>query len=291
MEKNVIICITEGPHDAAFLYKIIKSNDFKSYKKTLKDLPSVISNLLSNPRSIANKKIEDLKVDMANRRLYPFNILTDGSNLILLYPLLGKDNILIRKKLINTIDDLIILNDPFAADFTSDIEYTVLYFWDADKDSIKIRINKINEELKSFYDNKVDGNLQNYSFLKINNINFGAYIFTEPQKEFGNLENILIPLMRNNNEDIFGEAEKFLSIHENTTLFKGKLEYDENSNIKKVNKTKFDFYKSLIGTVGQLQKSGMNNTVCITQTDYLNKEKILKNKTCIEIMNFIKNSF
>ena len=93
--------------------------------------------------------------------------------------------------------------------------------------------------------------------------------------------------MKENNDDIFEKAENFLSIHEETTLFKGKVLYD-GGKIKKVNTVKFDYNKSLIGTVGQLQKSGMNNTVCITQTDYLNDTKILKDQTCINIMNFIR---
>ena len=73
-------------------------------------------------------------------------------------------------------------------------------------------------------------------------------------------------------------------------MFKGKIKYYDNGKIKKVNDVKYDHNKSLIGTVGQLQKSGMNNTVCITQTDYLNKNKILKDDSCNLIMDFIRKT-
>ena len=70
--------------------------------------------------------------------------------------------------------------------------------------------------------------------------------------------------MRQDNDDIFEEAEKFLGIHSSCNLFKEKLTYDESWTVlKKVNKVKYSHKKSLVGTVGQLQKSGMTNTVCI----------------------------
>jgi len=93
MEKNIIICITEGVHDSAFLSKIIKSNGYNNYTRKLNELPKVIFQLLSNPKLIADKGIDELRVDMANRRLYPHYVLTDNNNLILLYPLLGVDNV------------------------------------------------------------------------------------------------------------------------------------------------------------------------------------------------------
>ena len=58
--------------------------------------------------------------------------------------------------------------------------------------------------------------------------------------------------------------------------------------LKKVNKQKYTHRKSLIGTVGQLQKSGKSNTVCISDADFLNNDKVLANDTCKEIVELIK---
>ena len=103
------------------------------------------------------------------------------------------------------------------------------------------------------------------------------------------LEDVLIPLMKEGNNDIFEAAETFLTTSTTSSLFKDKLKYDDKKVIiKKVNNQKYSHLKSLIGTIGQLQKSGKSNTVCISDSDYLNDTKILKNVTCIEIVSLIK---
>ena len=47
----------------------------------------------------------------------------------------------------------------------------------------------------------------------------------------------------------------------------------------------FDKDKSIINIAGQLQKSGKANTVIITDTDYITKDKIKNDEICNEIIN------
>ncbi len=54
----------------------------------------------------------------------------------------------------------------------------------------------------------------------------------------------------------------------------------------RVKRNNFNIEKALIGTAGQLQKSGASNVVCIGQTDYLTKEKISADEQCIKIVSF-----
>ncbi len=76
----------------------------------------------------------------------------------------------------------------------------------------------------------------------------------------------------------------------NEAIFKGAKQYLDTHFDKSRLKDKFYEEKSIIGIAGQLQKSGSSNVVCISQTDYLNDDKIRSNKKCVEIIAFF-NSF
>ncbi len=102
------------------------------------------------------------------------------------------------------------------------------------------------------------------------------------------LEDVMLPLMKQDNDDIFDAAETFLKIINTCALFKDKLKSDKDGHLKKVNNIKYTHSKSLIGTIGQLQKSGKSNTVCISDADYLTDKKILNNDTCKEIVELLK---
>lgn len=292
MANNIITCLLEGPHDAAFLYKILKSHDFKDYKGQIKELPQPIYGLLSNPKYFSNVKIEEMTVEFANKRIYPCDILVDdkSTNYILLYPLLGTSNTHLREKIINTFDDVIITGDEFAADFSNDNTFSIAYFLDADQVGVAKTVESVNKEISTFFPKiKFNGFKKNKEVTKIGDLEIGLYIITEYQKETGKLEDVLIPIMRENNEDIFEHAEAFLSIHDQTKLFKDKLKRKDDGTIYKVNDIKYDHKKSLVGTIGQLQKSGMTNTVCIKQADYLTNEKIKLDHSCNDILSFVKS--
>jgi hypothetical protein len=168
---------------------------------------------------------------------------------------------------------------------------SVLYFLDADEKGIDVRLIEINNELtKAFTGVAFDKLTKNASLEMIDDILVGAYIFAEAGKQTGKLEDILIPMMSAGNEDIFDLAKAFLSIHESTNLFKGNVKYNEDKSIKKIFDDKYYLEKSLIGTVGQLQKSGKSNTVCISDANYLNDDKLKGSEVCNEILSFVKNA-
>jgi hypothetical protein len=184
--------------------------------------------------------------------------------------------------------------DPEAIQVLKDTEISVLFFFDADDKGIDKRIEQIKKELKlSFPESEAENidKLVNKEIVLIEDVSVGGFIFSEDEKDTGLLEDILIPLMKQGNEDIFEKAEEFLAIHEQTILFKDKIIYDEDKTIKKkINGQKYSYKKSLVGTVGQLQVSGRSNTVCISDADYLNDAKIKSNATCIDIFNFIQKA-
>jgi hypothetical protein len=213
-----------------------------------------------------------------------------GDNIVSIYRVGSDSKDKIRIDFIKAVNALNI-DDPDAIQVIKDTQISILFFFDADDKGVDKRIEQIKKELKISFSVSEAENidmLENKKILSIEDINVGGFIFVESGKNTGLLEDILIPLMKQENDDIFNAAETFLDIHEKTSLFKGKVKYDETGTIKKkINGEKYAHKKSLVGTVGQLQMSGKSNTVCISDADYLNDEKIKANSTCIDIYTFI----
>lgn len=287
MAQNIIFVLTEGDHDSAFIYRILKSNSFTTYKKIIREFPPPLDKFLMS--DILNVTISEVKIQEAKTRFLPNYVLESGNNIIMLYSLGGESKDVNRISLIKTVNAFNV-GDEDAIQALKDTKISFLYFFDADNAGVKQRIEQIKDELSvAFTPEKIPTEFISSTIYLIDDIYVGAYIFTEEDKDTGLLEDILIPLMKENNDDIFKEADAFLNIHERTVLFKGKVISDPITGIiKKVNNQKFSYKKSLVGTVGQLQKSGKSNTVCISDSDYLDDAKIKTNTTCVEIHKFIQ---
>ena len=69
MKYKVILALLEGPHDVAFVYRILKEIGFKSTKKIIKDLPSPLNLYLSNPRQFqsATDKLHFILIPIPTR--------------------------------------------------------------------------------------------------------------------------------------------------------------------------------------------------------------------------------
>jgi len=181
--------------------------------------------------------------------------------------------------------------NPQQIQVSKDTTVSVLYFLDADDKGIDVRLTEINNELTAaFVGVEFVKFTANASLKIVDDILIGAYIFVKKGEQTGKLEDILLPMMEAGNEDIFKAANSFLSIHESTNLYKDKVELNEDKTIKKVFGNKYHPKKSLIGTIGQLHKSGKSNTVCISDANYLNVEKLKASVVCNEIVEFIRKA-
>jgi len=212
-------------------------------------------------------------------------------NFVSIYSVGGDSKSDVRIDFIKKINDFN-TPDPEAIQVLKDTEISVLFFFDADNKGVENRIQQIREELTNSFSEKekeIIKKIENKRIALVEDIGIGGFIFTEAEKDEGLLEDILIPLMKQGNDEIFEKAEEFLAIHKETNLFKNGIK-DEVGNNKKVNGRKYTHKKSLVGTVGQLQMSGKSNTVCISDSDYLNEKKIKTNATCIEIFDFIQKT-
>jgi hypothetical protein len=288
MAQNIIILLTEGDHDAAFLYRILKANGFTKFSNVIRKFPPPLNELLS--ADVLNVSIPEVNIQSARTRFLPSNVVTEGENILLIYAIQGDSRGDIRTKLIDAFNSFNTKN-PQQIQVSKDTTVSVLYFLDADDKGIDARLTEINNELTAaFAGVEFEKFTANASLKTVDDILIGAYIFVKAGEQTGKLEDILLPMMEAGNEDIFKVANSFLSIHESTKLYKDKIELNEDKSIKKVFGDKYHPKKSLIGTIGQLHKSGKSNTVCISDAHYLNDEKLKASGVCKDIVLFIRKA-
>ncbi len=265
---KITICFCEGPHDTAFLYRILKTKYYETFKDSLDKLPKVIGNfIIQNNKNIEYNK---LKIDNLRNEFIPNKIMYKKDEIILLYAMGGDTKIANLKILLahyfnniesKTKDDT---QDGKSFGSVNTKEYKFLFFYDADYDKQK-QIDKVNNLFDITY-------LKHNQVIKIDDFYLGVYIFSDKDDK-GTLEDVLFKLMKIGNENIFNEAESYFDNN-----------FDKSRVPKKIYKD-----KSLICISGQLQKSGASNVVIIEQTDYITLDKINNSEKLQEIAKFIIN--
>lgn len=298
--KNITIAFCEGPHDTAFLYRILKTRCFKLFKDTLTDLPIIVRNfIISNNKMVEYNK---LKIDSLKNDFVPYKIMYKDEELILLYSLGGdKDNsnddknrrLIILKHFFENIksevEDSANFGDSFVIENKNEeaYYYNFLFFYDADENKSE-KINIINKYLEKM---SIKEKLNHNEIIEKNGYSIGAYIFSN-EEDKGALEDVLFELMKQDNETIFNKAEEY---------YKTYLNKDKNMNVlqrtkrlvtecvdgipkdKRKDRKQEDEKKSIICIAGQLQKKGKANTVIIEDSDYLNLKKIQSSTQLQEI--------
>jgi hypothetical protein len=293
METQIISILCEGPHDVAFITKILKTIGFESNEELkIGEFPFPINNLLKT--EVTKTKVEELNLQEVRQTLLPLNTLRRDQNYLFLYSMGGDSKILKNSQPLLSEFISFIPQDEGGFDEALPVgtRLSLIYFLDSDYKGIVERLNELNNEIKKTVN--VTPFEHDRTITIVKKIKLGTFIFTGLDNNTGKLEDILIPLMEQDNEDIFKNAEQFLSVNfDEKRLFKLKLEVSgtqviEKRSEKTKDKLKYDALKSRIGVVGQLQKSGSNNVVCIGQTDYLTLDKIKKSLKCQEIVSFFE---
>ncbi len=298
--NNITILFCEGPHDTAFLYRILKTRCYEVYNDILDNLPKVIGKFIESKNK--SEGYNRLKVDVLKNDFLPYRILFKENRLILMYSLGGdKDGatdetnkrLVILKHFFDDISSQIEIPDNYGQSFTSktkegnSFKYNFLFFYDADENKEE-KLGITNTYLKKL---NLDFILNHNNIHKTEDYSFGTYIFSDNQNK-GALENILFDIMKTNNETIFKEATQFYDKNFDNSRTKRISTNCINSipSDKRKGGYEVDQKKSIIAIAGQLQKKGKSNVVVIEDSDYLTLEKIKENVTLQEIANFIENS-
>jgi hypothetical protein len=291
---KIIWLFCEGPHDAGFLTRLLTTFGYldKSSEYTLatiervnKPLHTLLDGYLKQYASLG------YKLDKFPSRPSIFKKSEDEDTWILLYLTDGNTNF---QKVYDILRPFLLSKLSSNNNLFQDIKTAIAFFNDADNGleqailELKSAIEKAYlKELQKFRDKKIDpekiGYIQSLTLFQnlpkkpeIGNIlaSEGNTIFQKQgyyilcKDDFtGKLEDIILPMMEKDNEDVFVNSEKFIK---------------DNKRIDKL-----DSQKAIIGTAGQLEMAGYANAVFIQKSSYLTAEKIKDNPKCQEIIAFI----
>lgn len=289
---KILITLCEGPHDVAFLYRILHTEGFVNCTWKLNEYPKPLDNFLSlqaTGENIAERKLEEVR----NRLLPSEALIRDDTQLVLLYAIGGDGKKEQRLQLVKGIRSFTAFTAPKAFTPTpAQDKYAIFYLFDADDKGIDTRLSEIKSELTEALNLKEQPEVidlpSNGSKFSYENMSYGAYIFAGEDENCGKLEDILLPLMRQGNDAIFTSAVNYLTAHyEEARLCRLKIKRNAEGVITEERHSKkgskYDGQKSAIGIAGQLQNSGATNSVCIKHSDYLTLSKIQGHRACQEI--------
>lgn len=287
MEK-ILFALCEGPHDVAFLYRILQVNGLQKYSKPIGEFPAPLNKYFAS--EAAEENLEQLKLEEVRNRRLPSEVLAHKDDaLVLLYAIGGDSRVEPRQKLLQDVARIYGRHQPEEKKIKTGAtaQCSVLYFFDADQKGSDARLQEVCRELSKVLESEVSlsGNPQQYRHT--NGITYAAHIFAEAGKPTGKLENILLPLMRQGDEEIFHRAESYVELHDPKRLPRLKVVEMGNGQLTEVRdekkKGKYHRDKSVIGIAAQLQNSGSTNTVCIKHSDYLTRNKIVSDPSCRKI--------
>ena len=270
--SKIVVTFCEGPHDVAFLTQILKATGFQTYNVAIKNYISPLNEIFE--KSLNNMEFAELKIDQVSSKNIPRKILKKDDTIILLYAVGGNRQYEKSSDILHRYYTLVAQSQNeqetdaiVLAGQDLDNDYCFLFFNDADNDK-KEEINKINQFLHHFFRDE-NFRIEDQEIKKLFNTTIGIYIFSEDEGK-GTLENLLMSLMKKDNEKIFQEAEMFFDTN-----------YDEGRKVDKINKL-----KSTITIAGQLQSSGVSQVVTINKSNYLTKKKIEDSCKAQEIVAF-----
>ena len=281
-----MFALCEGPHDVAFLYRILRVNGLQKYSKPIGEFPAPLDDYFT--KEAAGEDLERLKLEQVRNRRLPSEVLAYGDDaLVLLYAIGGDSKAAIRQKLLQDIGSMY-GRDPLEKKIGTGAtaECSILYFFDADQRGTETRLREIRRELSGILRQEVSLSGRPPRYRHANSITYAAHIFAEAGEPTGKLEDILLPLMRQDNEEIFRHAEDYVRLHDPERLPRLKIRLENGQLTEKRDKKEKGEYhrdKSIIGVAAQLQNSGSTNAVCIKHSDYLNRNKIVSDPSCQEI--------
>lgn len=283
MEKaKLLVVFCEGPHDAEFLARILKTlNGCEDYSKNkLKTYPQTLGRYYEG--IVKNLDFwEKNKQSIFGSIPLPVVLKQSEDTFILIHSVGGDTKWQEAKKILQNFLDL--ASSSTFGKFET--HFTLFYDADEPPKNAGNRLEMAKSQFIEIFNSEINTSL--ISEMKLNNsvklldgIVLGNFVFSKEGEDTGDLEDILHPMMSideegKSNADIFKEAAIFIDKHFKDDRFKG------------------TFYrkKSIIGIAGQLQFSGSANTVIISSSDYLSEEKLRKDVKTQEIATFFHTIF
>ena len=263
MTVKIVMC--EGPHDTAFVSRILRVLGCSNDKTQIGEFPGYLKEFLIRQY---NPDVESFPVHNArNKTITPnYGLNYKDEVLFLLYNMGGDSKKGNRKKFSEYFLSL------FGTQMTSPSELGfnvhIVYEFDADMDGKNKRVEQVNKELKEMLPDFPG--IAHGEYCDYKNITWGTYIFSAPEKDTGKLEDMVLPLMREENEDLFADIEQVADKREDYGLY--------HRHKKKLEKDGWDKDKAMIGMAGQLHKFGNANAAIIEQSRLITDDQIMTDR-------------
>ena len=268
MIVKIVMC--EGPHDTAFISRVLRVMGCRNDKTCIGEFPGKLFDFLKKQYI---PEVESYPIHEARgKTITPnYGLSYNDEVLFLLYSMGGDSKKESRNKIVSYFLALFMSEFAVPADLGFNLHF--VYEFDADKDGRDKRLESLNKEIREQIP-EFPG-VEHGSYCNYANITWGAYIFSAPGSDKGKLEDMVLPMMREDNEDVFADIEVVADKREVYNLYQ--------AHKKKMDKDGWDRDKAMIGMAGQLHKVGSANAAIIEQSCLLTNEQIVANAVCQEI--------
>jgi len=277
--NKVIIAFCEGDHDIAVLSKLLSVYGYSPYRKKVKDFPNPLNQLYINILSENIIEDSEFKFQRGNKYI-PFVALSKDEILVIFHNLGGDGNIL-NGSTTSIIDKYVELNDEALRKVNKyeEINFRFLYFLDADDVGVENRLTEVKNLLGL-------DRIEHHKIHSKDLFEVGCYVFHDRsnRSKNGKLEDLLLALMKPNNDQVFNQSIKFVNDNILDSNRQKKYVCGYEAEDRYTGSIQFKKEKSIISIAGQLQFSGSNNSVIIANSDYIQTDDIKANDCCNDIM-------
>lgn len=270
MNTTIVLC--EGPHDTAFIARVLKANGYETFNAVIKDYPPYLAEFI-------RKKVLDISVDglnlanVRNGRIIPSYAYCHDNHLIVLFSVGGDSNLETRRNILDAFVGVFRPEDAaMVGDITQGETLTIVYSFDADDKGIVYRESQMQRELEGILSSSV--NIKNMTYEVIDGIRLGLYIFTKEGESTGKLEDMVLPMMISVAPDIYSDVSPIVDKRSTYNLFASSKEFNHRD-------------KAIIGMMGQLAKPGSANPAIIEQSKFLTDKIIQGDASCNKMFGYL----
>lgn len=279
---NALLVFCEGAHDVAFVRLVLKHCfGFKRLVRQFSHYPSPFNNLFQ--AAIAKHAAVDLRLDMAHKFFLPDQVLHNEQHLVLLFNTGGKDRGDKVKPLLNDLWVLERSAGVFIGDANASVSnFRYLFVYDADHLGVDNTLAAITSEFsevggRAWLHSEWLRSEKGCGAIQKNNGDIGAYVWCDPEKNVGTLENLLLECFSEGG--ILGSARQYLA-----SLFPWET---DSSDPKVAIAEAARLTKASIVLIGQRSKPGGSMSVIVDQTEFFNAEVALKSTSVMAFTHFL----
>lgn len=284
--SDVHLMFCEGPHDAAFLNRLLKKKlDFAKAELKLSELPPPISNVLQ--QSVKTRAAEDLRLDLAKKFFLPDYLVERDKILVMIFNYGGSNRQISISQFLEKV--FLLLNTPAFAAGGQPYglpKFTFAVFADADSVGLEAVRGQISEDLKTIGGAAwLSGDWRIFKDTKAatQDTEFGsvaAYIWKKSDEDNGTLEDVVLECLCN--DQGLQQTMNFLDKRFNWVA-------PADATPEAICAVSAKRLKAAFCVEGQRKKPGGSLAVVLDQTELLNKDCMDNSPAVKDCVKFLKS--